>query len=103
MSRSGRWFAELTSRRLQNDRMSKRSVDLTWDKRTAVAHVNGRTLRVGGEPAGDWPDISYTIYARYITAWDDGAPLSDEEQAELLDEIVDEAARRGWKFEVDRA
>jgi hypothetical protein len=80
-----------------------RSVDLTWDKRTVIAHVNGRTLRVGGEPMGDWPDTSYAIYTRSITAWDDGTPLNDEEQAELLDQIVNEATRRGWKFEIERA
>ncbi len=48
------------------------------------------------------PDTGYVIYARYITAWDDGTTLSDEEQAELLDEVVDEAVRRGWKFEIER-
>jgi hypothetical protein len=48
-----------------------------------------------------WPDISYVIYARWITAWDDGTALSDEERAELLNEVVDEAARRSWMFEID--
>jgi hypothetical protein len=43
------------------------------------------------------------IYARYITTWDDGATLGDEEQAELLDEVVDEAARPGCKFEIESA
>jgi hypothetical protein len=81
--------------------VSKRNVELTWDMRTVIAHIDGRVLRIGGEIVGDWPDTGYVIHARYITAWDDGTTLSDEEQAELLDEIVDEAARRGWKFEIE--
>jgi hypothetical protein len=87
--------------RAQNGSVNKRNVELTWDMRTAIAHIDGRVLVVSGENFGDVPDIVYVIYARYITAWDDGTPLSDEEQAELLDEVVDEAARRGWKFEID--
>ena len=83
--------------------MSKRNVQLRWDMRTVIAHIDGRAVRIGGEIVGDWPDTGYVIYARYITAWDDGTPLSDEEQAELLDEVVDEAARRGWKFEIEWA
>lgn len=97
-------FRAACPKREQNDSVSKRNVDLTWDTYSVIAHVNGRTLRVGGEHVvGDWPDTSYVIYARYITAWDDGTPLSDEEQAELLDEIVDEAARHSWRFEINWA
>ena len=81
--------------------VSKRNVELTWDMRTVIAHIDGRTLRIGGEVFGDWPDISYVIYARSITAWDDGTTLSNEEQAELLNEVVDGAARCGWKFEIE--
>jgi hypothetical protein len=33
------------------------------------------------------------IYARYINAWDDGTPLGEEKTA-LLDQVVEEAARR---------
>ncbi len=81
--------------------MSKGNVELTWDMRTVIVHSDGRTLRIGGETFGDWPDTSYVIYARWITAWDDGTTLSGEDQAELLNEVVDEAARRGWKFEIE--
>jgi hypothetical protein len=70
--------------------------------RTLIADIGGRGIRIGGESFGDWPDITYVIYARWITAWDDGTTLSDEEQAELLDAVVDEAARRGWRVEIDR-
>ena len=83
--------------------MSDKSIELTWDMRTLIAHIDGRALRIGGENFGDWPHTSYVIYARYITAWSDGTTLSDEEKAELLDEVVDEAARRGWKVEIDRS
>jgi hypothetical protein len=69
--------------------------------RTAIAYIDGRALVIGGEILGDVPDTVYVIYARYVTSWDDGTSLSDEERAELLDEVVDEAARRGWKFEID--
>jgi hypothetical protein len=68
-----------------------------------MGRIDGRTLRFGGEIVGDLPDTGYVIYARYFTAWDDGTPLSDDEQAELLAEVVDEAARRGWRIEIDRS
>jgi Immunity protein 74 len=82
--------------------VSQRNVELTWDMRTAIAHIGSRTLRIGGESFGDSPDIIYMIYARSITTWDDGTTLSDEEKTELLDEVVEEAARHGWKFEIER-
>jgi len=34
------------------------------------------------------------IYARYINAWDDGTPLGEEKKTALLDQVVEEAARR---------
>ena len=102
VSRAAVNLSQLDQRlRAQNGRVSKRNVELTWDMRTAIAHIDGRVLVIGGESFGDVPDIVYVIYAGYITAWDDGTPLSDEERAALLDEVVDEAARRGWKFEID--
>lgn len=77
-----------------------RDIDITWVNRgLVIAHIDSRALHVGGE----WlleHDPDFVIYARTVTAWHDGTPLSEEEQAELLDEIVDEAARHGWKFEI---
>jgi Immunity protein 74 len=83
-------------------------VDISWVSRGLVIAKVGRwprrkTLHVGGEwLLGDAPDDpDYVIYARYITHWQDGTPISDEEQAELLDRVVDEAAKRGWKFVIE--
>jgi hypothetical protein len=53
--------------RAQNGSVSKRNVELTWDMRTVIAHIDGQALRIGGEIVGDWPDTSYVIYAHYIT------------------------------------
>jgi hypothetical protein len=83
--------------------VTDRKVELSWDMRALIADIGGRSIRIGGESFGDSPDVTYGIYARWITAWDDGTTLSDEEQAQLLDEVADEAARRGWKVEVDRS
>ena len=80
-----------------------RNVDITWINRgLVIAHIDGRALHVRGE----WlleRDPDFMIYARSVTTWHDGTPLGEEEQAELLDEIVDEAARHGWKFEISWA
>jgi len=56
-------------------------------------------VKVGGE----WllehnPD--FVIYARSVTSWDDGMPIAEEEQVEILDEVVAAAADQGWKFEI---
>jgi SHS2 domain-containing protein len=40
------------------------------------------------------------IYAAYIQQWDDGTPMPDEVKAATLDQIVQEAATRGWRFEI---
>jgi Immunity protein 74 len=80
-------------------------VDISWVDRGSVIVSVGRwprrkKLRVAGEYllARD-PD--FLIYARYITHWEDGTAISDEEQADVLDRVVDEAAKRGWKFEIE--
>jgi len=57
--------------------VSKRNVELTWDMRTAIAHIDGRVLVIGGESFGDVPDIVYVIYAGYITAWEPGMVLQN--------------------------
>jgi hypothetical protein len=61
--------------------------------------VGRKTLHVGGEALLEG-DPDYTIYADYITHWEDGTPLSEDEKAAILDDVVAEAARRGWKFEI---
>jgi hypothetical protein len=85
----------------QNGEVHARTIEITWpNPHLVIAHINGRALRISGE--GLFEDPDFVIYARYITAWDGGTPLSEEEQSELLDGVVDEAARRGWKFEIER-
>jgi hypothetical protein len=58
-----------------------------------------RAAEVGGEAllAGD-PD--FVVYANSLTAWSVGTPMTAEEKVELLDDLVDEVRRRGWKFEI---
>jgi uncharacterized protein YeaC (DUF1315 family) len=60
-------------------------VDIRWVNRGLVAVRVGKwprkkTLHVGGE-ALLAHDPDYLIYARSITHWEDGTPISDEEKA----------------------
>ena len=75
-------------------------LDITWVNRgLVITRVNDRTLQVGGE----WlleHDPDFMIYARSVTSWDDGTPITEEERAKILDEVVDVAAEQGWKFEI---
>jgi hypothetical protein len=76
-------------------------LELQWVNRgRVIARVGDRTVTVGGEALFE-PDADYVIYAQYLTAWDDGALLGEDEKARLLDQVVEEAARRGWKFEIE--
>lgn len=75
-------------------------MELVWESRGLVrAKVGDREIKVGGEAllAGN-PD--FIIYAQYLKTWSDGTPLTEEERTEFLDDLVQEACRRGWKFEV---
>ena len=76
-------------------------MELRWVSRgTVFADINGRTLRVSGEALVDRnPD--FVIYPRYITHWEDGTQLTDREKSEILAAVVAEAAKRGWKFEIE--
>jgi hypothetical protein len=76
-------------------------LELQWVNRgRVIARFGDRTVTVGGEALLEH-DPDYMIYARYITAWDDGAPLGEDEKARLLEQVVEEAARRGWNFEIE--
>ncbi len=80
-------------------------MDINWVDRGSVMVRVGRwprkkTLRVAGE-ALLAHDPDFLTYAQYITHWEDGTPISDEEKAEVLDRVIDEAAKQGWKFEVE--
>lgn len=75
-------------------------MEIDWVGRgLVIARVGDRTVRVGGEylVAHD-PD--FLIYARTVTNWDDGAPISESERAALLDEVIAAASRNGWKFDI---
>jgi hypothetical protein len=76
-------------------------LELRWVNRgRVIARVGDRTVTVGGEALFE-PDADYVIYAQYLTAWDDGALLGEDTKERLLDQVVEEAARRGWKFEIE--
>jgi hypothetical protein len=75
-------------------------VHIAWvDPHNVAVRINGRHLHIGGEGLlGDETD--FVIYAAFIRQWDDGTPMSDEVKAATLDQVVDEAAARGWRFEI---
>jgi hypothetical protein len=65
-----------------------------------IVRIDGRALQVGGEGLFD-RDPDFVIYPSFITHWEDGSPIIEEEKTEVLDKLLDEAARRGWKFEIE--
>jgi hypothetical protein len=72
-------------------------VDISWVNRGSVVvrverWPRKKTLHVAGE-ALLAHDPDYLIYAEYITHWEDGTPISDEGKAEVLDRLIDEAAK----------
>ncbi len=74
---------------------------LDWPSRgTVLAHVEGRTLRISGEALLEGnPD--FLIYPQYIVEWEDEGPISVEERDAILADVIMEAAKRGWKFEIE--
>lgn len=75
-------------------------MEIEWPSPQPIkVKVNGRTLRISGEGLFDRnPD--FVIYPSFITHWEDGTSITDEEKVEVLDNLVNEAAMRGWKFEI---
>ena len=73
---------------------------ISWTGPHNIAvQTGGRHLHIGGEGLlGD--GTGFVIYAAYVRQWDDGTPISDEERAATLDQVVQEAATRGWRFEI---
>lgn len=73
---------------------------ITWvDPHNVAVRINGRHLHISGEGLlGDETD--FVIYAAFIRQWDDGTAMSDEDKAATLAQVVDEAAARGWRFEI---
>lgn len=77
-------------------------MQLRWVSRGRVyATVDGRTLLIAGEALLEG-DPDYLIYPQYIKQWEDGSPLSEEEKNRILADVIAEAARQGWKFEVEQ-
>ncbi|QXJ24411.1 hypothetical protein AGRA3207_005730 [Actinomadura graeca] len=75
-------------------------MQLQWPSRGLVlVDVDERRLKVVGEALLErCPD--FLIFPEYITHWEDGAPLDPERKRELLAEIIEEAGKRGWIFEI---
>jgi hypothetical protein len=75
-------------------------MDIEWNHpHRVIMRVNGKTLLVGGEGLFDRnPD--FLIYPSSITHWEDGSAITEDERRRLLEDLVAEAARRGWKFEI---
>lgn len=79
-------------------------MELQWvGKGYLIAKTEGRSIQIGGEWYDGFLDRlrpDFLIYARSVKAWDDGRSISESEKVELLDEVVDEAARQGWKLDI---
>lgn len=75
-------------------------MDLIWENRGLVIAVIGdRRILVGGEALLEGsPD--FLVYAQYLKSWEDGTPLAEDEKVRFLDDLLEAARRRGWKFEV---
>jgi Immunity protein 74 len=74
---------------------------LHWvNKGRVEAFVGDRMVVIGGEALLE-RDPDYVIYAETVTHWDDGAQIDVDERADLIDRVIEAAAQRGWKFEVD--
>ena len=76
-------------------------MEFDWRSRGKVTVTdNGRVAEIPGEMML-LHDPDFLIYAKYLTAWNDGTLLTPEEKESLLEQVVAEAAERGWKFEVE--
>jgi hypothetical protein len=86
---------------LPSGRATQVIVEMTWvSPGLVIAKIENRTLRVGGEAIIEGP-VNFVIYARYLTHWEDGTPIGDDEKAIVLDRVVDASADRGWTFEIE--
>jgi hypothetical protein len=75
-------------------------LELSWVSRgRVIARIGDRLITIAGEALLEH-DPDYLIYARYIKAWDDGTLLTEAEKVRILDDVVEEAASRGWKFDI---
>jgi Immunity protein 74 len=76
------------------------NVEIEWNHpHRVIVRVDGKALQVGGEGLFDRnPD--FLIYPSSVTHWEDGSAITAGERGRLLEDLVAEAARRGWKFEI---
>lgn len=76
-------------------------MDLYWVNRSlVVARIGQQVISLGGEALrGGKPD--FVIFSEYVTHWEDGTPLTPHEKRNLLAEVVSEATRQGWSFEIE--
>lgn len=76
-------------------------VELIWESRgRIVAIIDGREVTIPGETFLEH-DPDYVIYAKYLKLWGDGTPIAEDEKSSILTDVLGEAERRGWKFEVE--
>ena len=75
-------------------------MEIEWNHpHRVIVRVDGKILLVGGEGLFDRnPD--FLIYPSSITHWEDGSAITEDERRGLLEDLVAEAARRGWEFKV---
>ena len=77
------------------------TVQLRWEGlHGLIAMIDGRWVRIPVENLLN-DDPEFVVMPKYLTHWGDGTALTPEEKRMVLDEFVNEATRRGWKFEVD--
>ncbi len=65
-----------------------------------IVKIDDRMVHVGGEAIIEGP-VNFVIYASYLTHWEDGTPIGDDEKAMFLGRVVDAAAARGWILEIE--
>ena len=75
-------------------------MEIEWNHpHRVIVRIDGKALQVGGEGLFDRnPD--FLIYPSSVTHWEDGSAITPDERGRLLEDLVAEAARRGWKFEI---
>jgi hypothetical protein len=79
------------------------TLEITWVNRgLIIVRINNKSVEVGGEVLLEH-DPDFMIFARSVTKWSDGTPITEAEKVALLDEVVKVAAERGWKFEISWA
>lgn len=75
-------------------------MEIQWPSpHLVIVKTGNRTLRISGEGLFGG-DLDFVIYPSFITHWDDGGVVTDEERVEVLDEVVNEATRHSLKFEI---